>query len=252
MRTFGIIPLLALVLASAVGCSAGDSLRAATEEIEPRVRVVSSGDATEVSVALFQRGAFGRLQLSEGDALFARLFGGTSVAMTLRDAGSLAERYTAVLPATVAGGEVVIALERTVGEGAPATRVTIPAAPVVLVPGPGARAASGEPFTVAWEPFDDGGVEVRFASLSCPELSADEQAIVDAIVALPGQLVSGMSGTTEITLLPGSDLACEADLIVGRAAMGAIDVDPAFAGLHADSRVVREAPRIPITFEAAP
>ena len=82
-------------------------------------------------------------------------------------------------------------------------------------------------------------------------LPDDEQAVVDVIVALPGGLVDGMLGTTEVTFLPGSELTCEAGLLVGRVTSD-IDLDPAFAGLRPDSRVVREAQGVPMTFEAAP
>jgi hypothetical protein len=236
-----------------VGCSQGDTVGVATSEIHPQVRVVSSATSTEVTVVLF-RGAtgFARLQLTDDEALTVRPAGGDPVSMNVQAPGTLSVRYGATLPAVAPGDQLVIALTRGFEADAPATRLTIPVAPAVTAPDAGSLLRPDQPFTVAWTPFDDGAVEVRFALTSCVDLTADEFDVVAVVVGLPGQLTDGPVGETEVTFFAGNDsLSCDADLLVGRVGDD-VDPDAALGGLRSGSRIVREAPARPLTFSPSP
>ncbi|TVR98051.1 MAG: hypothetical protein EA416_00315, partial [Trueperaceae bacterium] len=139
------------------------------------------------------------------------------------------------------------ALTRFGEESAPETRVEIPAAPAVTAPTPGAPLTAGVDFEVAWEPFADDSIEVRFALTACADLEPDEFAFLEAIVALPGSLTAGSVGSVQKRLLAAEEVECSADLLVGRVTTF-VDLDPAFAGLRGESRVVREAEPIGLVF----
>lgn len=245
------LALVGLVLV--IGCSQVDTVGVATSEIYPRVRVVSSATATEVTVVLF-RGASGftRLQLADGEALTARPLGGDPVSMSVRSPDTLTVRYEATLPAVAPGNQLVIALTRASEADAPDTRVTIPPTPEITAPAAGSEFLPDQPFTVAWMPFTGDAVEVRFALTACDDLTQDEIDVVEAVVALPGVLYEGSAGEADVAFFPGgSTLACEADLLVGRAGDD-VDLDAALGGLRSDSRIVREAPPRPLVFAPLP
>ena len=147
------------------------------------------------------------------------------------------------------GSDLVIALTRFGEESAPETRVEIPTAPAVTAPTAGASFTAGADFEVAWEPFAEDSVEVRFALTACADLEPDEVAILAAIVALPGSLTPGSDGTASTRFLTGAhgDLECTADLLVGRVTTD-VTLDPAFAGLRGVSRIVREAEPVGLHF----
>lgn len=239
--------LAALVLL--VGCSQGGTVGVATAEMHPQFRVVSNASSTVVSVTLFRGvGGFDRLQLTSDEALTARPVGGDPVALSVVAPDTLSVRYEATLPALAPGDELVIALSRPFEDDAPDTRVTIPPAPEVTAPASGSELQPDQPFVVAWTPFAEDAVEVRFALTTCDGLTPEELEVVAALVGLPGRLEDGPAGTAETTFFPGgSTLVCRADLLVGRVAED-VDLDPAFGGLRPNTRIVREAPARALSF----
>lgn len=249
MRMRTLLPWSVAAVVALVGCSQGDATDVPTSEIAPRIRVVSHATQTEVTVILY-RGTAGlhRLQLTAGDALRVLPPTGPAVTMAVQGADTLQVRYVATLPPVEPGDELVVALLRATLADAPNTIVTVPDAPVVNGPEAGATFEPDAEFEVAWVPFADDTVEVRFAQTACEDLSPDEAAAVEAFVGLPGTLHDGTAGSASVTFFPGgSALACEADLLVGRV-RGDVDLDPALAGLRSDTRIVREAPARRLVF----
>jgi hypothetical protein len=249
MRSVRLVGAAVAAVVLLFGCAQVDSVGVATSEIHPQVRVASSATATEVSVALF-RGASGftRLQLAAGETLTVGPLGGAAVPMAVVGADTVSVRYEATLPAVAPGDQLVLALARPSEADAPDTRITIPPAPEVTAPAAGSAFAPDAPFTVAWTPFAEDAVELRFALGWCDDLTVEEADVVAALVALPGPLEDGSAGTAEATFFPGgSTLSCAADLLVGRVRED-VDLDAAFGGLRAGSRIVREAPPRALTF----
>lgn len=145
------------------------------------------------------------------------------------------------------GSDLVIALTRFGEESAPETRVEIPTAPAVTAPTAGASFTAGADFEVAWEPFAEDSVEVRFALTACADLEPDEFAVLAAIAALPGSLKPGSDGSVQTSFPAGAEVECTADLLVGGVTTD-VTLDPAFAGLRGTSRIVREAEPIGLVF----
>ncbi|MDF1521335.1 MAG: hypothetical protein P1P87_00765 [Trueperaceae bacterium] len=174
--------------------------------------------------------------------------GGAAVPMAVVGVDTVSVRYEATLPAVASGDQLVLALARASDVGAPDTRITIPPAPEVTAPAAGTEFRPDQPFPVACTPFADDAVELRFALGWCDGLTVEEADAVAALVALPGPLEDGLAGTAEATFFPGgSTLSCTADLLAGRV-RETVDLDAAFGGLRAGSRIVREAPPRALTF----
>jgi hypothetical protein len=244
-----LVVVVSIALALLVACSASDAVDVPTSAIQPQFRIVSSANGdTTVRVDLFRSG-FGsdRLRLTGGDALTVSVDGGPATTLTLQSDGTLNQHYAATLTGVAIGSDLVIALTRFGEESAPETRVEIPTAPAVTAPTAGASFTAGADFEVAWEPFAEDSVEVRFALTACADLEPDEAAILAAIVALPGGLTAGSAGTVQKSFASAEELECTADLLVGRVTTD-VTLDPAFAGLRGTSRIVREAEPIDLLF----
>ncbi len=229
----------------------------ATADIEPKVRVVSTaGRGTEVTVVLFRAGVLGgaTFELAIGERLTVTPPGGEPVTMAPGvDMSSSAQRdaYVAWLPELLPDEQLVIALERPDDGAAPATVVRIPGEIELTRPAPGEERTIGEPFTVEWTPLPSGQVELRFALQECRGL--DQEAFEDLRAArgYPLALRSGDAGSTTVTFAAADAERCDAELVVGRTGDG-IDLDPAFRGLRAASRVLRVSAPTPLVFQPAP
>jgi len=241
--------MVSIALALLVGCSASDAVGVPTSAIQPQFRIVSSANGdTSVRVDLFRSG-FGsdRLRLTGGDALTVSVDGGPATTLTLQSDETINQHYAATLTGVTIGSELVVALTRVTEESAPETRVVIPSAPVVTAPTAGASLTAGVDFEVAWEPFAEDSVEVRFALTACVDVEPDEVTLLEAILALPGALTPGPNGSVDKRFPAAAEVECTADLLVGRVTTD-VDLDPAFAGLRGVSRIVREAEPIGLVF----
>jgi len=243
--------MVSIAVALLIGCSASDAVDVPTSVIQPQFRIVSSANGdTTVRVDLFRSG-FGsdRLRLTGGDALTVSVDGGPATTLTLQSGETVNQHYAATLTGVAIGSELVVALNRVGEESAPETRVVIPSAPAVTAPTAGASFTAGVDFEVAWEPFEEDSVEVRFALTTCVDVEPEEFALFAELAALPGGLTAGSAGTASKRLFTSfnEDLECTADLLVGRVTTD-VDLDPAFAGLRGVSRIVREAEPIGLVF----
>ena len=244
-----LVVLVSVALALLVGCSASDAVDVPTSAIQPQFRIVSSANGdTTVRVDLFRSG-FGsdRMRLTGGDVLTVSVDGGPATTLTIQSDGTLNQHYAATLTGVAIGSDLVIALTRFGEESAPETRVEIPTAPAVTAPTAGASFTAGTEFEVAWEPFAEDSVEIRFALTTCADLEPDEFAILAVFAGLPGSLKPGSDGSVQTSFPAGAEVECTADLLVGGVTTD-VTLDPAFAGLRGTSRIVREAEPIGLVF----
>jgi hypothetical protein len=244
MRWSIMVVLLGAVL---VGCSAIESFDVPTSSIEPWIRVVSTPVATEVEVALLGPG-FGQnfITLGSADVLSVAIGAGAPVALTVTDPRTVNTRYVASLPAVAPGTELVFGLTRVDFDDAPQTRVVVPVAPVVTGPAADSTFSNADDVNVTWVPFADDQVELRLAVTTCFDATADEEDTVRALVDLLDETYDGTAATGTISFL-GVDLACDADLLVGRFTTE-IDLDPAFGDVDGRTRTIRAADPIPLSF----
>lgn len=244
----GITALASVVVLAA--CATVGSGPVETSAVEPRIRVVvdAAGDA-HVSVALLT-GFANALELEGGDVLTARLGSGAPVVLTERtdEVFGASTAYFAALAGAATGDEIVLAWSRTDQESAPDTRIAIP--PVL-----GGVATEGTTFgfdddvVVTWTADGSGDdVDARLRLVSCDGLDADELEAARFLAGFPTTFpIADGTGTFEPLLVTGSSTTCSAVLEVGRST-GAIDLDPAFAGLRDRSSVVRFGADVPLVF----
>ena len=230
----------------------------ATADIEPKVRVVSTaGHGTEVTVVLFRAGLLpgGTYELAIGERLTVTAAGGEPVVLrpgSDMSAAAQNDAYLASLPELLPGDELVIALEREGEEAAPSTVVRVPGEIDVIMPVPGDLRTLGESFTIEWEPFTSGQVELRFAVDTCEGLDEDPLDDLRTTRGYPLALRNGDAGTTTVTFsAPSEAERCEAELLVGRVS-DTITPDPAFRGLRGASRAVRVSEPLALVFDQAP
>lgn len=251
-----VMVLIAIVLGA---CTVTDSVEVPTDAIVPQFRVVAGPGATDVTVTLYRSGlGSNRIELAAGDTLTARIGGSAPVSLSVRAPGTASVRYTASLAPTSEGDEVIVALERSSQVSAPATRIVIPLAPVLSAPTDGstetivAGDTESPSVSVAWAPLPDGlSVEVSFDLITC----ADDQDfdVLGSLMALPGSLFDGAAGGAEATTWTPAvyDQGCVADVLVG-GVTDEVELDPAFGGQRAGTRIVHLAPPPRVTFETIP
>lgn len=244
-----------VVIAALAACSFSESVDVPTDAIAPQLRVVAGADGTFVSVALYRTGAgANRVQLVAGETLTARVGAGAPIALAVTAQGTTSVRYEGTLDPSGEGDVVIVALQRPAFDDAPDTRVTIPAAPVITAPAPGTTVAvfAGEPTTyqVTWGPIDVPHLEATHALVGCldPSLTDDEFEVLEALAALPGSLRDASAGATLVDVpTPLFTFDCDVEALIGGVTQ-AVAVDPAFGGLRAGSRVVHQAPPVPLSF----
>lgn len=253
VRLLTLVSLAALVL---IGCSAAPE-PLASEDIEPKVRVVSSaGVGTEVTVVL-HRGTslFATYRLLAGERLIASAPDGSSVELVRGvDTSAWLRRnaYVGLLPEVAPRQDVTITFERP-GEESLVSFVRIPGEIRVTRPLADDRRTFGESFSVAWDSLTSDDVELRYHLADCDGLSDDEVAdlrIDNGFASL--FLIDGAAGLTTTSFdAPSDATACAVDLAVGRVS-DQIALDPAFGELRGDSRAVRVTRRVPLVIGTAP
>jgi len=251
------VAALALLVAALSGCGrAPDPV--ATADIEPKVRVVSTGGGeTEVTVVLFRGSSlFATYRLQAGESLTATGPDGTRVTLERgvdRSAFLRRNAYVGTLPEVAPREDVRIAFERSGEASAPQTLVRIPGEIRVTRPESGDLRTLNESFSVAWEPLGDDDVELRYDVRACEGLDA---AAFDDLRTERGFAslfpVDGTLGLTTTSFdAPSATTRCEADLLVGRVG-DQILLDPAFGELRGASRAVRVTQPIPLVFSEEP
>lgn len=236
--------VLVLVLALLAGCSSIESGEVPTEALRMQLRVASSASSTDVEVAFRGPQANQVVTLAAGDDVSVAVLGGTPQALTVEQPNSVNARYVGALPAVAEGTVLVVSLTRATFQDAPDTRVTVPSAPVVTAPVAG-PAATAE-VTATWEPITDDQIELRFDVVGCYDVDDDEEATVQALVALFSETYPGNAASGAIEW-PFPAVACDADLLVGRFT-SEVALDPALASVHGTPRVVRFAAPIALSF----
>lgn len=246
--------LLALLLSACSG--APDSV--ATNDIEPKVRVVSTaGEGTVVSVVLYRGDSFfATYRLLAGERLTATGPDGSVVELVRGvDTSAFLRRnaYVGTLPEVPPREDVIIAFERSGEASALETVVRIPGEIRVSRPQAGDRRTLNESFTVAWDALASDDVELSYRVPACDGLDAEE---LDELRTQRGFVsflpIDGSTGLTTTSFdAPSAATRCEADLIVGRVG-DQIALDPAFGELRDASRAVRVTAPIPMVFTETP
>jgi hypothetical protein len=252
-RTLARSTLALALVAALAACSVEDAAGVATSAISPRIRVASFPDGrVEVSVAL-RYGFASVLVLPDGDGLTVRREGGAAVAMVAGEDALGAAAYLATVDGVGPGDALIVALTRANEEGAPATRLTVPADFTLTSPTDGAAFESGAAVPLSWPPEAGAGVvDARLVARSCSGGDDDTFAFVAFINGLPATFdLSAGAGSLANRTLIGDAASCAFDLRVGRGG-GAVELDPAFAGLAPGSAVVRLAEVVRIDVVAAP
>jgi len=247
-----------IVIAAAALLLLGACTRAplviATEDLEPKVRVVSTaGVGTEVTLVLF-RDLLATYDLLPGERLTAAPDGGTPVVMVPGVDGSAWLRrraFVATLPEVGPRQDVVITFERPQYGEVLEVVARVPGDINVSRPRAGDERTLNEPFTVAWDPLPGDQVEFRFDVADCDGLDAGQLADLRteaAFAALP--LTDGTLGLANLTFAaPDEATRCAADLLAGRARGGDdMRVDEAFGPLRGQSRTVRVSRVVPLSF----
>lgn len=254
-----LVALLAVGLIVAIASACGRAPEPiATSDIEPKVRVVSTGGGTtEVTVVLFRgESLFATYRLQAGESLTATGPDGVSVQLERGVDGSAFLRrnaYVGTLPEVAPREDVRITFQRTGEASAPETFVRVPAEVRVTRPEAGDRRTLNESFSVAWESLTADDVELRYDVRACDGIDAGafEDLRTERGFASLFPIDGALGLTTTSFDAPADATRCEADLLVGRVG-DQIALDPAFGALRSASRAVRVTRPIPLAFTEEP
>lgn len=217
--------IIALAATVCVGCESVDSDNILTSGMSANIRATSTGDGqTTIRATLYleEPGSLDYIELEGDDVLTAYAPDGAVQIMSESQFAG-ATRYTAEFDADDGGSEFIVALTRTVDDGAPDSRVTLPAQFDIAPLASSTYSRAEDSIDIQWSPAssgDDVDIEVSGPCIRPTLIAVDND---------PGAYTVA-AGTLEQREGDNVADACEITITVTRSTPGQLDPGYGYGG----------------------